>query len=436
MSATAIIAKDLLLLRRDRRALATLVVMPLIFITILGLSTGRLMGWRAANATLRIVFVNEGGGELSVELIRAVSARAGIDSETAADESLAREQVRNGDRTVAVVIGGDFPNRADRLELSDVLDPRRGRLAGGLPGLDVRLYARTSNDISRGIVDRMVWAEAVQLLLPYVARKDPMVRAVWAGRDSGRDVPIRDSSSAAAGADPAVPDPDGNADSRSQMSEQDPSPASAQAPSPMHNRVYQVLVPAYTVMFMFFLINIMARSFIAEREHGTLCRLRAAPVGHGALLVAKTVPFLIVSIVQGALLFVCGRMLFGMSWGSHPWMLVPVTLCTCVAATTLGLLVATLVRSEAQVSAYATLLVITLAGISGCMMPRDWLPDLMRQMSLITPHAWSLIAYDELLSEADAGPGRVWRSCLMLLVFSAGFFAAGWWRFRKAQQAN
>src|SRR5688572_10810215 len=30
--------------------------------------------------------------------------------------------------------------------------------------------------------------------------------------------------------------------------------------------VYESLVPSYTVMFVFFLVNIMARSFIAERE--------------------------------------------------------------------------------------------------------------------------------------------------------------------------
>ena len=77
--------------------------------------------------------------------------------------------------------------------------------------------------------------------------------------------------------------------------------------------------------------------------------------------------------------------------------LIPVVVCTSLSATALGLLVATLARTESQVAAYATFLVITMAGISGCFMPRDWQPQLMRQISLITPHAWALIAYDQLL---------------------------------------
>ena len=35
---------------------------------------------------------------------------------------------------------------------------------------------------------------------------------------------------------------------------------------------------------------------------------------------------------------------------------------------------------------------------------RKWLPDAMRELSLTTPHAWSLMAYEELLSKASPDP--------------------------------
>jgi ABC-2 type transport system permease protein len=198
--------------------------------------------------------------------------------------------------------------------------------------------------------------------------------------------------------------------------------------------VYQILVPSYTVMFAFFLVNIMARSFISERDIGTLCRLRMAPVSRAGLLLGKTAPFFIISLVQSALLFLFGRLLFGMSWGATPAGLIPVVLCTSLAATTLGLLVATLARTESQVQAYATFLVITMAGISGCLMPRDWQPQLMQQISLITPHAWALIAYDQLLVREHLNWGVVGRGCAMLLAFAAVFFSVGWWRFQTLDE--
>jgi ABC-2 type transport system permease protein len=194
--------------------------------------------------------------------------------------------------------------------------------------------------------------------------------------------------------------------------------------------MYETLVPSYTVMFVFFLVNIMARSFIAERDLGTLRRLRLAPISPLGILIGKNVPFYCLSLVQTVLLFLGGRLIFGMSWGSEPWLLIPVIVCTSLAATALGLMVSTFIRTDSQVSAYGNSLVILLAGISGCFMPRKWLPLLMQKISLGTPHAWALLAYDEILSKEHVLVAEIAKSCVALLGFAAVFFIVGWLRFR------
>jgi ABC-2 type transport system permease protein len=137
-------------------------------------------------------------------------------------------------------------------------------------------------------------------------------------------------------------------------------------------------------------------------------------------------------MAQTLLLFAAGRVIFGMSWGLYPWLLIPVMLATSMAATSLGLLVATIVRTDSQVSAYANALVLIMAGISGCLMPRSWQPEFMQDLGLVTPHAWSLIAYDQLLNRAPdlMVMSDVWQSCFVLMAFAVGFFVVGWWRFR------
>jgi ABC-2 type transport system permease protein len=197
--------------------------------------------------------------------------------------------------------------------------------------------------------------------------------------------------------------------------------------------VYRQLVPGFTVMFVFFLVNIMARSFIHERQLGTLKRLRIAPLRPSSLLIGKTAPFFIVSLIQTAVLFLAGRFVWGMSWGNQPWLLLPVVVTTSLSATALGLLVATLVRTDSQVSAYANVVVITMAGISGCFMPRDWLPESIRVTSLATPHAWALIGYHEILSEKAPSLGVVTQSCGMLFGFSLFFFLLGCLLFSRAE---
>src|SRR5215203_3315203 len=64
-----IVKKDLRLMLRDRRALATLVILPLIFITIIGLTTGQLLGWSDRNKILKIAFIDQTNkDELSEQL--------------------------------------------------------------------------------------------------------------------------------------------------------------------------------------------------------------------------------------------------------------------------------------------------------------------------------------------------------------------------------
>jgi ABC-2 type transport system permease protein len=90
---------------------------------------------------------------------------------------------------------------------------------------------------------------------------------------------------------------------------------------------------------------------LAKEDPGTFLRLRAAPMGRGALLAGKTIPFLLVSLIQLLMMFGFGRLLFGMSWGPYPWMLLVVLVSTSMAATGLGLLVATTAQSDAQATA-------------------------------------------------------------------------------------
>ena len=126
-----------------------------------------------------------------------------------------------------------------------------------------------------------------------------------------------------------------------------------------------------------------------------------------------------------ALLFLAGKVLFGMSWGRYPVWLPAVILCTSLSATCLGLLIATIVRTISQVSTVATLVILVMAGISGCFMPRAWLPQAMQQISLVTPHAWALIAYNQLLNTHNPDLPRVVRCCLMLIGFSGSYLMLG-----------
>ena len=456
--ALTITAKDLRLLARDRRTAAMLLILPLIFITILGLTTGKFPGLGGAAPAVRVAvadavdyaaigaagfadppdaplapgllpadpltpreadrerarargvivhaaaYLNENGFRADSPRHWAEILEDELHAPLPADEAdAAAELLDRGLVDAAVTFGPGFYRRALALPAADLLDDEAGPLsADGLEALEIEVRGGGS----AGYVRAAVKGAALRRISQLRACRNPRTAAPLARLCD------RLEAEAAAGA-PPLP--------RSQPPD---------AAGPVLD-VYDELVPQYTVMFVFFLVNLMARSFLAERELGTLRRLRTAPVRPAAILAGKTLPFFLLSVAQTAVLFLAGRFLFGMTWGPRPWLLIPVLLCCSAAATGLGLLIATLVKSDSQVSAYATSVVIILAGISGCFMPRDWLPELMRTLSLATPHAWALMGYHEVLNTPVPRTAEVLDDCGVLLAFAAGFYALGAWRFGR-----
>jgi ABC-type multidrug transport system permease subunit len=194
---------------------------------------------------------------------------------------------------------------------------------------------------------------------------------------------------------------------------------------------YQSLVPSYTVMFAFFLVLTVGWLFVAERRQGTLKRLRAAPLSRAEILLGKMVPCFLLSVAQGFFLLAAGKVVFDMRLGNQPVWLATVVISTSVAAMGLSLLVASLARTEAQVAIYGTLLVLVLAGISGCLMgDPELMPERMTLLSRFTPHAWAMDAYSQLLLRPEPNLLLVGQACGVLTLFGAAFVGLAWWALR------
>lgn len=200
---------------------------------------------------------------------------------------------------------------------------------------------------------------------------------------------------------------------------------------------YQIIVPSMTVMFAFVLVLTVGWIFVSERNHGTLKRLRASPLTRGHILLGKLLPSLAISFFQGVLLLVAGKFVFGMRWGPDDWSLLyqaiwilPVVFATSFAAMGLALLIAVLARTEVQVAICGTLVVLILALLGGCLVPRGLMPENMQRIMMLTPNAWALDAYNQLFLSPTPNLMLVLRSCAALLVFGAAFLQVALWRLR------
>ena len=205
------------------------------------------------------------------------------------------------------------------------------------------------------------------------------------------------------------------------------------APTGMHVKklpdVYQQNVPGYTIYGIFWIVNLLAVSVLREKREGTFRRLLVAPMSRTIMLIGKWMPYYLINIIQIAIMLGVSSLLFKMSLGHSVGGLIIVSLAAAAAATGLGVLVATLAHTEAQISGLTVLLLLTLSVLGGCFIPRFIMPEWLRTIGQITPHAWALDAYQDLLVRGY-NFWEVLPKVGVLGAFAVIFFGIGVWRFR------
>jgi ABC-2 type transport system permease protein len=165
----------------------------------------------------------------------------------------------------------------------------------------------------------------------------------------------------------------------------------------------QQTVPAWALFGMFFIVIPMANSMIRDRKLGVFKRLLSFPVFRGQLLAGKILPFLLLNILQFALMFGVGVFVLPRITNLHLvldfsyWHLLAVTAACAFAATSYGLMVSCLSKTAEQASAFGALSVVILAILGGVMIPRFVMPDFMQKISKISPLHWGLEAYLDII---------------------------------------
>lgn len=156
-------------------------------------------------------------------------------------------------------------------------------------------------------------------------------------------------------------------------------------------------VPAWLVFGMFFVMSAMSGLWLIERQNGVIVRLRSFGVPSATLLLSKIIPYLGVNAVQAALMLSVGVWLMpllgadalqlrGIHWPALVLMLASIS----AAAVGLALLVACLVRTQAQAGAVVPILNVLMAAIGGIMVPKFVMPSFMQRLAELSPMNWGL----------------------------------------------
>lgn len=128
------------------------------------------------------------------------------------------------------------------------------------------------------------------------------------------------------------------------------------------------LVAGQTGLFLLFTVGFGVLGLLAEREGGTLTRLRSAPVAPSTIIWAKALVGFILGVVASSILLTVGSLLFDVSFGS-PAVVGLLILAVAAAATSLTFVVAKLVRSAEQANVAQSILAMVLGVAGGAFFP-------------------------------------------------------------------
>lgn len=392
---------ELHLLLKDRMAVIWMVVLPLGMTTIMGLVFGG-FGRESEAVVIDLPVVDQDGGEMAAVVLDILSQTESLHVETEYDEETARQLVSDGKRAGVVIIPQGFSDaitsgRPTALEL--IVAPG-GQTAPLLEGM-VRGVASTFSSVQTTV--EVAISEVQRATGSYDLDYEGIAKRVVAiALERLEDPPVRARITTVGSAEEEF-------------------------------NIFDQMVPGYAVMFAMFTVLSAAGGILEEKERGTFKRLLIAPIPRWSLLGGKLMAQFLTGVGQIALMFLFGALVFHVNLGSSPLGLLLVTLATCWATTSLGILLVAVIRSRKQIHPITTLIILGSSAIGGSWYPLFMMPKAVQQVARVTLVAWAMEGYNRLMilggSLAD-----VWVDIGVLALYGAICFGVGLrlFRFKEA----
>ncbi len=402
-------------LRRDRVAQALTFLLPIIFFSIFASVFGNQS--EGSTARIRIAVVDEDRSELSRRIaeglakesalrVRAKSDAAG--SSMLLDRAGAERLVRDGDVPVAIVLPRG---------IGDAIMTSGGSI--GAAGPRIQLLADVSDRVAPqmvfGLLQKVAMTSAPDLIMQgglrqfeqYAGEMTPRQQSAvkaWLQRLTPRGSDANKAQDAASGVLGIGID----------------------TVDVMRQGKTESLISFYAagvgVMFLLFSVSGASGTLLDEVDSGTLDRMLSTRLGMTGLLAGKWIFLALMGTAQLTVMFLWGRIAFGLDLFHHLPGFFVMTIVTAAAAAGFGLVLATLARTRAQLSGMSTIIILIMSSLGGSMFPRFLMSETMQKFGLVTFNAWALDGYLKVFWR-DAPLWQLWPQVLVLLTLTLVFLA-------------
>lgn len=203
---------------------------------------------------------------------------------------------------------------------------------------------------------------------------------------------------------------------------------------PLYNpavRTAVFIVPGIIgVLLSLTMVLIASMAVVRERERGTLEQLVVTPIGKSSIMLGKMLPYLLMGYIQIFVILGLGGLLFQVPFRGSLLLLLALSFPFILASLGVGMLMSTVVKTQAQAIQLGFFYMLPNILMSGFMFPIDAMPKFAQWIAAAMPLTYFLEVLRGILLKG-VGLGALWPDALILLSFTLVLITVATVRFRK-----
>lgn len=385
----AMIRKDLQIFLTDRRAVIMSLVAPIAIASFFGsIFSG---GEDTERAKVPVAIIDQDDSAISRAILSGTRGDKYI-AVTTPTAGEAREAVKKGTVTVAVVVPKGFGDAAGRALFAGVEKPQ------------LTMWYDPSHSVELGLVrgiltEHVMQAVSAEMFTGDQGKKlvdDTLAQLNATGLSSPQMEMLRDLLQSARKFY-NQPDPAQSGTSSGPRGISMPYVVNEEAVTAGNNVAYNGYAHSFAgmgIQFLLFASIDVGIGILLERQRGLWKRLRSAPISRFALLAGKAASGALIALLTLTVAFGFAIVVFGVRInGSWPGF-IGVAVATAVMASTFGLLIASLGRTPGGTRGISSLAVLLMVMLGGAWVPSFIFPAWLQQVTVVIPARWAVDGFD------------------------------------------
>jgi ABC-2 type transport system permease protein len=192
------------------------------------------------------------------------------------------------------------------------------------------------------------------------------------------------------------------------------------------------IVPGLIAIILFqTATSLTALAIVRERERGTIEQLIVTPIRSWELILAKIIPYIIVSFADTVLILAVGTLLFGVPIRGSLMLLFALTGLYLLPTLGYGLFISTVAQTQQQAQLMIMPMMLPAFMLSGYIFPISSLPLVLQGVGYLLPTTYFIYVIRAVVVKG-VGLELIMPQTIALAIFAFLFLGLAAWRFRKS----